>query len=83
VGGFAFFIRRSLWEQLEGFDHNLPDYGNESELCKRVVKEGFRIVWTQNSYIHHLGQQTYGHLGWKMIANRSRIAREYINKKHI
>jgi len=59
VGGFAFFIRRTLWEHLGGFDLNLPDYGNEFELCRRALSQGWKIVWTKSSYIHHLGQQEY------------------------
>jgi GT2 family glycosyltransferase len=59
VGGFAFFIRRTLWEQLEGFAPDLPDYGNEFELCRRALLQGSKIVWTKRSYIHHLGQQDY------------------------
>jgi GT2 family glycosyltransferase len=79
VGGQAFFIRRDLWQRLGGFDPNLPHYGNEDELCMRIVKLGMRIVWTENSYIHHLGAQSYGDEG---LSVRSRRAREYINKKH-
>ena len=84
VGGFAFFIRRDLWERLEGFDPNLPDYGNEVELCRRVSKMGLRIVWTRNSYIHHLGNQTYSsaRFGPKFISTRSWHALEYIEAKH-
>jgi GT2 family glycosyltransferase/glycosyltransferase involved in cell wall biosynthesis len=59
VGGFAFFIRRSLWEQADGFDKNLPDYGNEIELCSRIAEEGYRMVWIRNTYIHHFGQESY------------------------
>ncbi len=59
VSGFAFFIRRSLWEQLRGFDRNLPDLGNEVELCIRVLRMGHRVVWVRNSYIHHLGGASY------------------------
>jgi GT2 family glycosyltransferase len=82
AGGFAFFIRRHLWKLLGGLDPNLPDYGNESELCKRVLKRGMRIVWTRNSYIHHFGQQSYGVMGGETINERSRAARNYINEKH-
>ncbi len=60
AGGFAFFIRRSIWLEFGGFDPNLPDYGNEVELCKRLSNRHFRIVWTKNSYIHHFGQASYG-----------------------
>jgi GT2 family glycosyltransferase len=62
VSGFAFFIRRSLWEQIGGFDQKLPDYGNEVELCNRVAANGYRMAWIRNSYIHHFGQQSYRNL---------------------
>jgi GT2 family glycosyltransferase len=79
VCGCAFFIRRRLWEELDGFDANLPDYGNEEELCKRVAKLGYRIVWVRNAYIHHVGAQSYGDgVGWR----RGRAAARYIAEKH-
>lgn len=81
AGGFAFFVRHNVWTQLGGMDPNLPDYGNESEFCKRVLRQGMRVVWTQNSYIHHFGEQSYGQLGEGFARERSRIAREYINRK--
>jgi GT2 family glycosyltransferase len=62
ISGFAFFIRRSLWNQLGGFDRNMPDYGNEIELCKRVAHLGLRMVWVRSSYIHHLEGQSYEQL---------------------
>jgi GT2 family glycosyltransferase len=82
VGGFAFIIRRSVWEKFGGFDRNLPDYGNESELCRRITKSGLRVVWTQNSYIHHFGHQSYGRLGEEVITRRARTARAYIDRMH-
>jgi GT2 family glycosyltransferase len=83
VGGFAFFIRRNLWEEFGGFDPNLPDYGNEFELCRRAAKEGWRVVWTTNSYIHHLGHQSYSQkFGMVAVKERGRRAQEYINAKY-
>jgi GT2 family glycosyltransferase len=82
ISGFAFFIRRDLWNELGGFDMNLPDYGNEAELCKRLSGRGFRLVWTQNSYIHHFGHGSYYKITSTvaMIAKR-RAAQAYIDKK--
>lgn len=83
AGGFAYFIRKQLWDELGGFDLNLPDYGNETELCRRVVKAGYRIVWTPRSYIHHYGQQSYGlAFGSDGIAGKSQEARRYIEIIH-
>jgi GT2 family glycosyltransferase len=79
VGGHAFFIRRDLWQHLGGFDPNLPHYGNEDELCMRIVERGMRVVWTENSYVHHFGAESYGDEGF---SERSRAGRAYINKKH-
>jgi GT2 family glycosyltransferase len=84
VGGFAFFVRRDVWEELGGFDQDLPDYGNEVEFCRRITKSGRRIVWTQKSYIHHLGNQTYSgpRFGKNYIYEKSLRALEYIERKH-
>lgn len=83
VSGFAFFIRRGLWERLDGFDRNLVDYGNELDLCIRVRRAGYRTVWVRNSYIHHLGAESYGKvIGRESIDARIRSALEYTKVKH-
>ena len=83
VGGFAFFIRRSVWDALDGFDKNLPDYGNEMEFCQRVKRADLRIAWTKGSYIHHLGNESYGKaIGLDTIKKRSLDALAYTQKKH-
>ncbi len=82
VGGFAFFMRRDIWDKMGGFDKNLPDYGNEVEFCRRLTQDGFRVVWSKASYIHHLGARTYGQtLGIKAIRERCSEADSYIGKK--
>jgi len=82
VGGFAFFIRRTIWNELNGFDKSLPDYGNESELCRRVVKIGLRIAWSKAAYIHHFGSESYGRtIGAAGIRRRSLGATDYINSR--
>jgi GT2 family glycosyltransferase len=60
VSGFAFFLRRALWQDLGGFDPGLPDYGNEIDLCRRAAIKGLRTVWVRSAYIHHLAKQSYG-----------------------
>ncbi len=82
AGGFAFFVRRSSWDQLGGFDRNLPDYGNETDLCRRAKGAGLRVVWAKGSYIHHLGSESYGKtLGLKEISRRCVAAKHYIEAK--
>jgi len=78
ISGFAFFIRREVWEKFGGFDENLPDYGNEAELCIRLSKSGWRLVWTQNSYIHHFGNLSYSDMKTPKVI----FAQAYIREKH-
>lgn len=83
VGGFAFFIRRSSWVEVGGFDTQLPDYGNEIELCKRIKKLGKRIVYVENSYVHHFGKESYeSTLGMTKITKLRMQAEKYIKSKH-
>ena len=79
IGGFAFFVRRTVWDELGGFDKNLQDYGNEKEFCRRLIQGGFRVVWTKASYIHHFGSESYGKtLGLATIRERCLKADSYI-----
>jgi len=81
VGGFAIFIRRTIWDKTGGFDKHLPDYGNETEYCRRLNRLGLRVVWTKASYIHHLGSESYGRtLGLAEIRKRGLDADVYVEK---
>lgn len=83
VGGFAFFVRREVWDKLGGFDLRLPDYGNEKEFCLRVLAGHYRIAWSQAAYIHHLSGQSYSaSIGRDQIRQRSEAADRYIADKH-
>jgi len=83
ISGFAFFIRRILWETLGGFDQNLPDFANEVELCKRAINLGYRTAWVRSSYIHHLGRQSYAaEIGDAAIDSRLVAAYKYIRQRH-
>ncbi len=81
AGGFAFFIRRTIWDKMGGFDKQLADYGNETELCTRLKNHNYRVVWTKASYIHHLGSESYGRtLGLAEIKRRGTNADSYIRR---
>ncbi len=83
VCGFAFFIRKGIWQRLGGFDRNLLDYCNENELCIRVQQAGYRTVWVRQSYIHHFGAASYGVMsGTKLFDARVQAGLSYIKQKH-
>jgi GT2 family glycosyltransferase len=80
VSGFAFVVKTAIWRSFGGFDVELGDYGNENEFCIRIRKAGLVIKWTKHSYIHHIGEQSYGS-NPAMELKRTK-ALEYIRAKH-
>jgi GT2 family glycosyltransferase len=83
AGGFAFFIRREVWENSGGFDKSLANYGNETELCTRLKGEGLRVVWTRASYVHHFGEASFlQRFSAKELHSQRVAATRYIGTKH-
>jgi len=83
AAGFALFVRLPLWHELNGFDQNLADYGNELEFCKRIAALGYRIVWARRAYIHHLAGQSYGQfITQDEIHERKLAGAQYVRSKH-
>ena len=53
INGADLFIRKSLFEQLEGFDPNYFMYIEDGDLCLRAKKLGFRIQSIPSAKIIH------------------------------
>ena len=53
VTGACLAIRRTLFEQLGGFDAQLPDNYNDVDLCLRTQQAGFEIVLSSASLLYH------------------------------
>lgn len=56
VTGCFFLIRRSLWQQLGGFDESFFMYGEETDLCMRARRLGYKcMICPQAELIHYGG----------------------------
>jgi hypothetical protein len=81
VIGAALFIRRSLFEELGGFDETFFMYLEESDLCRRVQVKGWKIVYTPSVELIHLGSYSIN-----KIADRLRVeyrrSQIYYYQKH-
>jgi GT2 family glycosyltransferase len=53
VTGACLAIRRTLFEQVGGFDTRLPDNYNDVDLCLKARQAGFEIVLSSASLLHH------------------------------
>jgi N-acetylglucosaminyl-diphospho-decaprenol L-rhamnosyltransferase len=53
VSGSCFLIRRTLWEQLGGFDESFFMFAEDMDLCWRAGRQGWRIAFEPAAGIVH------------------------------
>lgn len=80
IPGAAFLIRRSVFEKVSRFDERFFLYFEESDLCRRVRKLGYKIYIEPKAHIVHLwARSTQDEKRAKQIFVKSRF---YYFKKH-
>jgi len=57
--GAAFFIRKDLFEKLNGFDEDYFFYFEETDLCWRAHLLGYEVYFSPNSRVLHKGSGTF------------------------
>ena len=58
IGAFM-FVRRSVWDEVSGFDETYFMYGEDIDLCYRISKYGWKIAYVSTtSIIHFKGVST-------------------------
>lgn len=53
--GAAIFIRKDLFDTIDGFDKDYFMFFEEVDLCRRVYRRGYKIVYYHKLKIHHIG----------------------------
>jgi GT2 family glycosyltransferase len=61
VTGACLFIRRSLFEELGGFDERLPVTHNDVDLCRRVRERGLWVAVTPHARLLHFECMSRGY----------------------
>ena len=82
VNGFAWAIRREVFEKVGGFDENLFLYFEEQDYALRLKRAGYRIRYVSAARIRHHGASSSQSLGrWRLRRQwvRSFV---YLRRKH-
>ncbi len=58
ASGACFFIRKATYHQLNGFDGDFFAHQEEIDLCWRAFNLGFKVKYTPNSKVYHVGGAT-------------------------
>ena len=60
VTAACLMIRRSVFEEIDGFDEELDVDLNDIDLCLRIIQRGYYIVWTPHAILYHHESATLG-----------------------
>jgi GT2 family glycosyltransferase len=83
IGAFM-IIRKELFLQIEMFDERYYFNVEDVDLCTKVLKAGYRIVYNPRHSIIHLGGKSQGGVSWvnnrNLHENRIRYYQKHYNK---
>ncbi|WP_369765145.1 glycosyltransferase family 2 protein [Flavobacterium sp. WC2429] len=58
ASGACFFIRSSVYHELNGFDADFFAHQEEIDLCWRAFNKGYKMVYNYKSVVYHVGGAT-------------------------
>ena len=80
--GAAIFISSDLFNIINGFDKDYFMFFEELDLCKRVSNKGYKIIYSPNLKIHHIGSVS-GKKDYRLYTIRTYTSKYiYISKNH-
>lgn len=60
VTGACLMTRRSVWDELDGFDEKLSVAFNDVDFCLRAAEQGYLVVFTADTSLYHYESLTRG-----------------------
>ena len=63
LNGFCQLINRNIFFEVGGLDEIAfpKGYGEENDLCARLIEKGYRLLVCPNSYVYHHKSKSFGH----------------------
>ena len=61
VTGACMMIRRSVWNEIGGLDESFEVAFNDVDVCMRIRKAGYLVVWTPHAQLYHYESKSRGH----------------------
>lgn len=71
ISGADIFFRKSVLDKIGLFDENIFMYGEESDICFRIKKAGFDVIFVPDSKIIHLCGKSSANLNKQKIISES------------
>ena len=69
LNGFAMLVRRSVWDDIGGFDDDFaPGYYEDDALSIEILKRGYRLFLVRDSFIYHVGSASFVKTGTNRLS---------------
>ena len=84
VAGAAFVVRRDVWDQIGGFDHEHFMYAEDDDISWKLWLAGYQSVYVHTAVVHHRS-----HRSWEIkeftryLVNRNSLLVVAKNAQHI
>lgn len=82
VPGTALMVKKAVFQKIGGFDINFFMYFEESDFCKRVKENGYKIYINPKARLVHLGAASSGGIKLEKLEKIFQQSRFYYFKKH-
>jgi GT2 family glycosyltransferase len=81
LNGFCQLINRAAFDRVGGLDEEAfpKGYGEENDLCARLINTGYKLLVTTNSYVYHHKSKSFGHETRSELSKKGSIA---LKEKH-
>jgi GT2 family glycosyltransferase len=81
--GACFVLRRTVWEQMNGFDEGFFLWYEDVDLAKRLHDAGYRNLVVGSARVRHLGAEAFAQMDRRRLqAIRLASVERYIHKHH-
>ena len=60
VTGACLMVRRDVFEKVSGFDETMPVIFNDVDLCLRIRRDGYVVLYTPHAQLYHYEGSTRG-----------------------
>jgi len=81
INGCAFMISEKVFTEVNGFDEKFYYYNEEADLCYRIMKKGYKLIYEPRAVVHHWPSSTFGTESKMALYYRTRSQLQFV-KKH-
>ncbi len=80
--GACMFIESKIFHELKGFDDDYFAHMEEIDLCWRIKLKGYKVYYTSNSKVYHLGGGTLDYMSPRKVYLNFRNSLSTLYKNH-